>query len=210
MATCNDIIRLAMGRLRQLHAGEKPTAQEAMDGLIALQSMFDAWKGAGLFGRMYDVITSGAYTANEQDRVINDGGYAITLPLIIQPSVIPSVGNGYWSEPDRRCWGNMAVSYPRPPRDLAMIEIVQNKVTMRSFYDAPTRSWVRLDSLVLTATAPLASRGATGLSCCLATQMADDYGADIKASTQQAALTFMWGLTSRYDSARVAGMQDYF
>jgi hypothetical protein len=36
--TCNDIIRMAMSRLRQLRTGEVPTAAEAADGMVTLRA----------------------------------------------------------------------------------------------------------------------------------------------------------------------------
>ena len=224
MATCNDIIRLAMGRIRQLRAGEIPTGQEAADGLLFLQSMYDQWTAAGLFGRLNDVIVTATYIAMEQDRIINDTGQAITLPLTITPS---SFSDTSWNWPDQRTWANMATATTRPPRDLSMVEIIGScGVTIpigfsyvlqlkapalsRYIYDRAKRSWVALNSLTLTGEAPLSDRGVIGLASCLAALIADEYNAKIGEGTQQAASLFKWGLSARYDSARVAGRQDFY
>jgi hypothetical protein len=208
MTTCNDIIRLAMGQLRQLRAGEQPTGQEALDGMIAMQAMFDSWTAQGLFGRVNDTIPTSDYTACEQDRVINDGGYTITLPTTITP-ILPT-GTYYPIWPDERTWTALQSATQRPPRDRARIEIVASGTTKRYLYDARTRAWVRIDGLALTDTAPLANRGALGLSACLAGLIADSYGEQVSPSTARQAALFMWGLSARYDGQRVDGMQDYF
>lgn len=224
MATCNDIVRLAMGRLRQLRSGETPTGQEASDGMLFLQSMYDQWTAAGLFGRLNDVIASGPYTAMEQDRVINDSGYPITLPLAITPSLF---SDSSWNWPDQRTWADLATTTTRPPRDLSMIEVIGSRTVYvpagftllttlsqpranRYLFDRLKRTWVLIDGLTLTSEAPLSNRGVIGLASCLATLMADEYNAKIAEGTQQAATLFKWGLSARYDSARAAGRQDYF
>lgn len=208
MTTCTDIIRMAMQRLRQLRAGTQPTGQEAADGLVALQALYDGWTGDGLFGRLNDTIISAAYTANEQDRVINDGGYTITLPLTITPQL--PTGSYYPVWPDQDYWSWFASCANRPPRDLAMIEVVANGATQRSIYDRTKRAWVRLDGLTLTSEAPLSSRGSYGIASCLAEKWADDFGVPVGPSTVADATQFRWGLSARYDSQRVAAMQDYF
>ena len=206
--TCNDIVRMALSRLRQLRAGEVPIASEAADGMVTLQSMYDMWVSDGLFGRLYDTIASAAYTAKEQDRVINDGGYSITLPA----TIIATAPMGTYTPryPDERIWTALQTSIPRPPRDLALIEVIESGATKRFLYSTLLRSWMRLDSLTLTQGAPLALRGAAGLACCLAEQMADEYGVTAPPGVVRQSSMYRWGLSSKYNSARVANMTDYF
>ena len=208
MTTCNDIVRIALGQLRQLRAGEQPTGQEANDGMLALQGMYDSWCSQGLFGRLNDIIISTNYTACEQDRVINDGGYTVTLPTTITPTI--PYGTYYPLWPDERRWTALQTATARPPRDMALIEVVASGATKRYYYDARTRAWTRLDSLALTDTAPFSNRGALGLAACLTSFLADSYGEQPSPMTARQCSLFMWGLSSRYDSQRVAGMQDYF
>lgn len=208
MTTCRDIVRLALGRLRQLRAGEDPAGSEVTDGMVMLQSLYDGWVSSGLFGRLNDIIISANYTANEQDRVINDGNYTVELPLSYTPTV-PS-GTYYPLWPDERRWTALQTSTSLPPRDLAMIEIMDAGSPQRFLYSAHLRQWVQINGLALTDVAPLAEHGAMGLASCLASIMGDEYGAQLGPSVQKLATEFKWGLSSRYDSQRVAGMQDYF
>lgn len=207
-ATCNDIIRMAMGRIRQLRLGEVPQGNEASDGLVALQGLYDGWVASGLFGRLNDTIPSSDYTANEQDRVINDDNYTITLPLTYSNAV--PMGSYYPVWPDERVWTALQTTATRPPRDLAMIEILDVGALKRFLYSAHLRQWVRVDSVALTDTAPLAEHGAVGLASCLAEMLADEYGAQLGPDVVKRASLFMWGLSSKYDSQRVGAMQAYF
>lgn len=206
--TCNDIVRMALSRLRQLRAGEVPIGSEAADGMVTLQSMYDMWVSDGLFGRLYDTIPSSAYTAKEQDRVINDGAYSITLPATIVATA--PMGTYTPRYPDERIWSALQTSVARTPRDMAMIEVIEGGVTKRYYYSTHLRQWVQLNGLVLTAGAPLAGRGAAGLACCLAEQMADEYGVQVTPGIAKQSTLFRWGLSSRYNSARVDNMTDYF
>ncbi len=203
--TISDVVRLAMQRLRLVAAGEAVTSTEATDGLIAFQSMVDGWATNGLFGRLNDVIPTGNYTAAEQDRVINDGGYVITLPTIIQPQL-----TYFPYYPDSSTLGVLTTVSPRPPRDLSQIEVMTAGNSVRSFYDAHLRAWIPVQALALTDTAPLATRGVQGLASCLALQIADDYDVQPTPGVQRVASLFMFGLSARYGSARRTGVQDYF
>jgi hypothetical protein len=205
MATVRDIARFAMQRLRLLGSGEDPTDPEATDCLSALQSMYDTWAAGGLFGRLNDVIPTGNYTANEWDRVLNDGNYTITLPTTIQPNVpwMP-----YY--PDQTVQGILSTITARPPFDLTMIEVVANGASTRSLYDTQARGWVHITGLALGDTAPLSSRGANGLASCLALAVADDFGATAGPGIQRAATLFEYALSARQGSARRANMADYF
>jgi len=203
--TIADTCRLAMQRLRLLAAGEQPTAAEAADNLIGFQSMLDSWATSGLFGRLNDIIPTGNYTAFEQDRVINDGTYTITLPTVIQPTIAYSP-----FYPDSALWGALTTTIPRPPRDLAQIEVITGGVSVRSIYTTHLRAWTAIQSLALTDIAPLSNRGVQGLASCLALQIADDYEAQASAGVQRVATMFMFGLSARYGSQRRTAMQDYF
>lgn len=208
MATCRDIVKMAMQRLRQLRAGEDPTGTEAEDGMVILQSLYDTWVSDGLFGRLNDTIPSADYTAQEQDRVINDGGYTITLPLTISNNV--PMGSYYPRWPDERIWTALQTTVSRPPRDRSMIEVVQSGAVQRSIYEKSQRAWTRIEALALADRAPLSDKGALGLASCLAMVWAPDFGAQPDPFVMQQAMTFKWGISARYDSTRQAGMTDYF
>jgi hypothetical protein len=208
MATCQDLAAKAMQRLRLLSGGESPTGQEAEDILLTIQSMYDQWISDGLFGRMNDTVISSNYTANEQDRVINDGGYTVTLPTVITP-IVP-MGSYYPLYPDEQIYTALQTTVQRPPRDLAIIAVVTSGATSHKIYDARLRAWVGLDNLALTDTAPLANRGLNGLASVLAEKIADDFGATVTPGIQQEATAFRWGLSSRYSSQRVDNQAVYF
>ena len=212
MATCNDIVRVAMGRLRQIRAGATPAGIEAEDGMLALQSLYDVWVADGLFGRLNDVLVTASYTANEQDRIVNDVGATITLPLTIQPNTTTYAP--VWPQDSGTHDYGFASSLPRPPRDLAMVEEITtaagSTVMARYLYERVQRSWVQINGLLLTDNAPLAMRGMLGLSACLDEQLADSYGAQVSQATSRDATAFKWGLSAHYDSTRVAGRSDYF
>ena len=208
MTTCNDIVRMAMGRIRQLRAGENPQGNEAADGMIFLQGLYDGWVSSGLFGRLNDTVISSDYTALEQDRVINDSNYNVTLPLTYTASF--PTGSYYPTWPDDRMWAYLQSAQIRPPRDLAMVEILDAGALKRYLYSAHLRQWVQINGLALTDTAPLAEHGAMGLASCLAEVMGDEYGEPVGPNVREQATQFKWGLSSKYDSQRVGAMQAYF
>lgn len=204
---CEEVVRRAMGRLKLLRAGETPNGTEMQDGLDALQGLYDTWFSAGLFGRVNDVIASANYTASEQDRVVNDGGYTITLPLTITNQ---TQGTYYPQWPDERTWSALQATANRPPRDLACVEVIESYKSKRYVYDAHSRAWMQINNLDLAAYAPLSDRGSTGFVSCLAQMLADDYGVQPGPGVERAASLYKWGLSSKYSSQRVDGMQDYF
>lgn len=208
MATCNDIVSKALGRIRQTRVGEVPTGAEAEDAMGALQGLYDGWVSSGLFGRLNDTIISGDYTALEQDRVINDGNYTVTLPL--QYSNTFTMGSYYPIMPDERIYTYLQTDVARPPRDLSMIEVQDAGTPRRYLYSGHLRKWVSILNLKLTDVAPLSERGATGLASCLAEVLSDEYGEPCGPDVQKRAALFMWGLSARYDSTRVSSMQPYF
>jgi hypothetical protein len=205
--SCVEVVRLAMMRLRLLRAGETPQGNELEDGLRALQGMYDLWCSTGLFGRLNDVIPTSDYTASEQDRVNNDGGYTITLPLTYSNQ---TQGTYYPTWPDERTWSALQVTINRPPRDLSCIEVVEDGASARYLYDAHARAWLPISALEAAGNAPLSDRGVTGFVSCLAQKLADEYGAQTSPGVEREASLFKWGLSSRYGSTRVAAMQDYF
>jgi hypothetical protein len=48
MATMNDIVTAALGRLRIIAAGETPASADATDGLTALNTMMHGWRADGV------------------------------------------------------------------------------------------------------------------------------------------------------------------
>lgn len=205
IATCNDVIRVAMLRMKMLSAGEQPSAEEAADGMLALQSLYDQWSTGGMFGRLNDVSVTSAYTAQEWDRIQNPTAATITLPtLITLNQSYPS----YW--PQYGVYGYSTDVTPRPPYDLSQVEVIAPVGSARLIWDAHAGGWMPLNYLALTDAAPLAGRSLSGLASSLALMWADDFGATPGPATQRAATLFEFSIAARYGSARRAAMQDYY
>lgn len=192
MATCRDIITSAMRKLRQLPSGDSASADEADDGLTALQAMYLSWVGQGLFGRLTDVIKDAAYTAEEWERVRKDAAVTITIPDTITDD---------------------ATGDERAPYDLALIEVIYPTDGTRqiSLYDANLGVWVRLDSLTLDSDAPLSGRGEHGLACALATYWADEFGIELVGpATARSATNFRLQLSYKVGVQRRSNQAVYY
>lgn len=191
MATCNDIITRALRKLRVIGAGEDPTSDEAADGLTVLQSMYLGWVDNGVFGRLEPVITSVALTAEENQRIRKDAAVTVTIPTTIEDE---------------------DTGEDRAPRDLAIVDVVTASDGTRqvSVYDALKGSWVRLDGLALTDTAPLATRGEDGLACLLAVLLADEFGGNVGPITAKLGANFLAQLAAKPSREPSAGEATYY
>lgn len=191
MATCNDVIRRALQKARVLAEGEDPTAEQAADGLTALQSLLDGWVTGGMFGALTDVYKSAAYTAKEFERVRKDAAVTITIPDTIED---PQTGE------------------TRTPRDRACIQVVYPSAgTKQSYlYDAQVGDWVQIQSLALTDDTPLQGLGVDGLASVLALDVADEYGVDVTPSTAAKAARFVANLSGQFNSDRYRAVGSYF
>lgn len=173
MATCNDIIRRAFQMTGIVALGDVPTADEAEFGMEALQSMYDAWVEGGMFGRLNDVYKTVAYEAKEQDRVIAPAGVNVTLPATIE-----------------------SVEGERAPRELSCVVTIIGGAQASTIYHKG--AWLGLNGLELTDPAPLADRGAFGLSAALALMIAETFGqGSVSASVANAARQFLGGLSMK-------------
>lgn len=156
MVTCAQIIEQALTMSKVIASGENPEAEEATDGLFALQGMFDQWVTAGVFGIMRDVYKTTDYTAKEQEAITTSGSPTITIPDLF----------------DNECCGEQQ----RVPRDLACIQIFDRDAqTFRTvIYDRV--QWVDIAELELTDECPLAVRGQDGLAASLAVRYVEQFG----------------------------------
>lgn len=169
MVTCRDIVARSMKMTGVLGKGEMPEAEELDDGMMVLQSMYDAWLADGMFGRLLDCYSDGDYDAKAGQRVYVNGGTA-TLPD--------------FTDADCR-W-----------RDLAAIEIFDTNGRRAYIWDRD--EWIRIDNLLPGDDAPLSERGANGLAACLAMYYSEDFGTQVGAGAARQASAFKFALSTRY------------
>lgn len=167
MATCRDIIALAMRMARILPAGREPKAAEAADGLILLQGMYDAWVSGAMFGSMTDTIAIANATAVPGQRIRIDGAFTVTLPTVIEDG-----------------------GAQLPPYDLSLVQIIRTASIETHLYEAMRGAWVRLDALTLDTVAPLSTRGADGLAALLAKRFAEMFGTELGPAFVRRAMQF--------------------
>lgn len=176
MATCTQIIKLAMRKLKLLRAGANPTASEGVDYLAVLQDLYVTWVDKGRFGALTEVIATADYTAGENERIRADG-HTITFPLNITDA---------------------DTGLNRAPNDLALVVVITaGQEPVRKIYDANRGEWVSLTGLTANGEAPLSSRGQDGLAACLAVQIADENDAAIPEAVAVAQRAFLGRIASR-------------
>jgi hypothetical protein len=173
MPTCRDIITHA---LRQGRVTSSPTAKEMAWGLTELQSLYDQWFSAGMFGRLRDRIESGDYEAQVGDRVRLTDGATATLPESL--------------EDDDEA----------PPYEAGAIEFinVDDGTTERHVFD--NGAWVEIGALALDDEAPLASRGQAGLAACLSLTLSEAFGSQPGPFTVRQAGAFKTSLSLKLGS----------
>lgn len=191
MATCRDVVTSAMKLAKSLSSGETPTADEADDGMKALQSLYDVWVTSGMFGRLEDVYLDGDDTAEEGKRYFVPTGVTLTAAT---------------SEIDGCCGVRQA-------RDLAIYEsLTQAGVRSVKLYDRT--EWVEMTGLALSDTAPLSKRGEMGLAAALATSggFAAMFGAGalMDGEVRGLAAQFIAGLSYKLGSSQGRIASDYY
>lgn len=183
MTTCRDIITRALQQARIVALNRDPTASEAAAGMLSLQGIYDGWFASGMFGTLTDIDATGAYEANEGERIT--GASSVTKPT--QIDAISDTGF-------------------RPPYELSAIVDVTNGNRWLWIDGA----WVDCAGLTLDDTAPLATRDREGLSALLATYLAEGYGSEVGPMTARRGLTFQGGVSHKFGSTRDAPASDYF
>ena len=203
MATCRETVSGALRKIGRLGAGREPRAADQADVLAALQGLYRQWINGGAFGRLSDVVPTGAaYTARENERIFRNASATVTITL---PETVATV-------PNPRSYRDEVLTYEgitgntRPPRDCAVVVISDafTATTVEYIYDGSQRLWQAINALALADTAPLSVRDPMGLQAALAMQIADEFGAEVGAMTQRQAATFQMGLTHRYSTPREA------
>lgn len=179
MTTVRDVIGYAFkhGRIN-----DTPDADEADDGLVALQSFYDGLITGGMFATLRDVYTTEDYEAEEGDRVIAPAGVTVTFPTT-------------YEDLDR--------GGERAPRDLSVIETIVNGERTVKVWDRT--GWVDMLGLTLGSDAPFANRGAYALGAALACSgafMAMFGDTDISARSERLARGFLGLLSSKVGTTR--------
>lgn len=190
MASCNEVISRALKLARVIPSGTVPTSDEYADGLIALQSMFDAWRTGGMFGELEDVYLEENDTAEEGKRYYVTSGVTLTAPT---SEYVDADGN------------------TRQPRDLAMYESLTSAGAQTAkLYDRT--AWVDLLGLTAAGTCPLSARDQDGLAATLATHGAfiDMFGAEISPRLERLAARFLRNIMGKHGSTQDRGTADYF
>lgn len=189
MATCLDIITLAMKQCRILASGGTPTSAETEDGMTALQSLYDEWRTGGMFGTLTDVYLDSDDTAEEGKRYYVAAGVTLT-----------DATSAYEDE----C-GNI-----RQPRDMALYESFDGTTQTAKLYDRT--AWVDLLGLESTDEAPLSGRNASGLAACLALSggFADLFGVEAGPNTVALGRHFLRNIMSKMGSTQDDSGADYF
>lgn len=179
MATVRTVVQTALRKTRIIASGETPSADEANDGLQALQSLYTSWVSGGLFGRLTNKIADTEYTAGENERIKVGPNGSVLLPETVEDE---------WSD-------------GRLPRNRAVVVVVnpQDDTTETHLYDAGSGGWIALDALDLESEAPLSNRDVDGLASCLAEALAEDYGTDVGPYTLRRSAAFRTALANSFD-----------
>ena len=212
MATCRDITNGALRKIGKLAGGREPRTQDSTDALEALRGLYRSLITSGAFGRLSDVIPTGAeYTARENERVFRNSDATITINL-------PETVSAEYLGP--RPYDEESALYPseptnlnaRPPRDCSVVVIHDafTAETVEYIYDGQQKLWQALYGLTLDSEAPLSYRDAEGLKCLLAMTINDEFGGDIGQITAMMAGQFKTGLTHRYSMPATIGATEYF
>lgn len=203
MATCLDIITLAMKQCRILPSGGTPSSAETTDGMTALQSLYDEWRTGGMFGALRDCYITADADAQEGHRYYVPAGVTLTDAT---NDYVPQFGDAY-----SECDYASGIGYTRQPRDMALYESVTSTGTHKAkLYDRT--AWVDLLGLATTDTAPLADRNASGLAACLATSggFMDMFGAQPGPGTVALAQHFLRNVMGKIGSTQDNSGAEYF
>lgn len=213
---CRGIVNGALRKCGVLAAGREARSADRDDAFDALKNLYRQLITQGTFGRLCDVIPVSDYTAFENERIFRntEDVVSITLPETLANWV-------YWGDwwifgrypyepvPPATNAINLDV---RTPRDCAVIAIIDkfSGMEMHFIYDGQRKVWTGISALSLDDEAPLSSRDQQGLMALLASQIIDEYGNQLGATTLRQAATFQSGLTNRFSFADGPVYGEYF
>lgn len=213
MATARDITNGALRKIGKLAGGREPRTQDASDALEALRGLYRQLINSGAFGRLRDVVPTGAaYTAGENERVFrnSDATLEITLPELVRRD--QPCGPLPYDEEEAYYPNGIVDNAMRPPRDCSVVAISDafTAQTVHYIYDGQQRLWTSIDGLALTDTAPLSDRDPEGLKSLLAMQIVDEFGGQLGEMTTRQGMNFQTALITRFSSPAMVGRTEYF
>lgn len=159
--TVRQLITRALRMLGVVGEGNPvPSAYNATAALEVLKHYYTQLVAGGAFGPLTDVVTDEAYTAGENERVINTSDVAIdiTLPLVIEAT--------------DQVTGE---TVDRAPYDRSVV-LVTGVEAATYLYDADVADWLSIEALTLDSAAPLSVRYSTGLAALLAIELSAEFG----------------------------------
>lgn len=213
MATCRDIVNGALRKMGKLAGGREPRTQDSADALDSLKGVYSFLIGSGAFGRLRDVVPTGAsYTAGENERIFRNSDVTteIDLPELV-PVDAPHLPRSYADEPIYYSEDPTDQS-SRPPRDCSVVIINDafTGTTVEYIYDGQQKLWQSLYDLSLDSEAPLSRRDPDGLKAFLAVRIADEFGGELGPVSVALAGAFQTNLVTRFSSAATIGAGVYF
>ena len=213
MASCRDIVNGSLRKIGKLAGGREPRTQDSTDALEALRGLYSQLINSGAFGRLRDVVPTGAaYTAGENERVFrnSDATLSIDLPQLVERDL--PLGPRPYDEEEAVYPAATVDNAVRPPRDCAVVAISDafTGETVEYIYDGQRRLWMSLSGLELTDHAPLSDRDPEGLKCLLAEQIVDEFGGTLGEMTVRGAANFRGALVTRFSSPSTIAMAEYF
>jgi hypothetical protein len=203
-----DVATTALRKLGVLRSGGVPSAGDAEDARLSLQSWYAECIDGGTFGRVWNIPVSrtGSVTPypNQHVNVLTDDPVTVTPPS--------TVAYDYWNTwmPSRDYgWGlNVPLGGDtgyNVPRDKAVVMVTYQAsapdAAMRLVYvyDGTIQRWMRVDTLTLDDEAPLSARGFDGLASLLAIRLTDQFGEELLgAASVRAANRYKLALVTNY------------
>lgn len=192
MATVLKTIQKAYRRSGVLAAGVNLSKVQTDVGFERIQDMYLRMSD-GMFGSLHPKIltSNAAYTACEFQRIYNDQGATITLPIQVRDDAV--------------CGGF------RPPVDMCLVVVTVPGVDpVISVFDPDRAEWQNLNTITLSGYAPLTARYADGIADMLAAMIADDMGVPISKLVAQSAALTRQSLAGKFGSARAPARTDYY
>lgn len=178
MATCRSIVNRALRKIGVLAAGREARPSDAEDTLEALKGLYKAWISSGAFGRMADVVPNADFTAGENQRIFVTVDTVATITL---PELVPMHLDPLPYDQERVAYTNYEATdgANRPPKDGAVVEVVEGDSILTYLYDGTLRRWQEIGAMALADDCPRSHSDPEGLAACLALEIAGNYDAGV-------------------------------
>lgn len=213
--TVRDTATLALKKIGVLRAGGQPSAADAEDARVSLQSLYAEWITQGAFGRVGNVVVARAgdvtpYPNQHVSITTND------VVNVIPPATVAADYWWTWMPGRDYGWGKNvplgADSSVTTPRDKSVVMVTwqtgapDEAQRLTYVYDGTIQRWMRTDTLALTDEAPLSARGFDGLASCLAMRLLDLFGDQLASQvTMRSASSYKLALVTNHGN----GEDDY-